>query len=198
MKILAAADLHGDISAVRKLAEKAKKENVSLVILCGDIGVEDKGEIIIMEFVKKNKKVLMIPGNWDSFATTDFLADFFGVRNIHGYAVRYEDIGFFGCGGANVGPLTQLTEREIFDTLKKGFDKISYLKNKIMVTHMHPAQSKAEFSGFEGSKSIKKAIDEFQPNILLCGHIHEAEGIEEKIGKTKVIQVGKEGALLDI
>ena len=198
MKILAAADIHGDISAVRKLAEKAKKENVSLVILCGDIGVEDKGEIIIKEFVKKNKKVLMIPGNWDSFATTDFLADFFGVRNIHGYAVRYEDIGFFGCGGANVGPLTQLTEREIFDTLKKGFDKISYLKNKIMVTHMHPAQSKAEFSGFEGSKSIKKAIDEFQPNILLCGHIHEAEGIEEKIGKTKVIQVGKEGALLDI
>ncbi len=198
MKILAAADIHGDISTAKKLAEKAKKENASLVILCGDITSEHNAEEIIEEFIKKEKKVLIIPGNWDSFATTDFLADFFGVKNIHGYSVKYEDIGIFGCGGADIGPLTRLTEREIFDTLKKGFDKISYLKKKIMVTHMHPSQSKAEFSGISGSSSIKKAIEEFKPDLLLCGHIHEAEGIEEKIGRTKVFNVGKEGKIIEI
>src|SRR3989338_4353458 len=100
MKILTASDLHGDISAARKLADKAKKENVNLVILCGDIESGNNAEEIIKEFVKRDKKVLFVPGNWDSFATADFLADFFGVKNIHGYAVRYEDIGIFGCGGA--------------------------------------------------------------------------------------------------
>lgn len=197
MKILAASDIHGDISAAKKLAETAKKEDVNLVILCGDIDYKNNSERIIEQFVKKDKKVLLIPGNHDTFATADFLADFFGVKNIHGYSVRYEDLGIFGCGGANFG-LSTLTEKEIFDTLKKGFDKISYLNKKIMVTHMHPSGSKAEFTGFAGSKSITKAIKEFKPNLLLCGHIHEAEGIEDKIGKTKILNVGKEGKIIEI
>ncbi len=197
MKILAASDIHGDIFAAKRLAEKAKKENVNLVILCGDIESGNNSEKIIEEFVKKDKKVLLIPGNHDTFATADFLADFFGVKNIHGYSVRYEDIGIFGCGGADFG-LSTLTEKEIFYTLKKGFEKINYLNKRIMVTHMHPSGSKAEFSGFKGSKSIRKAIEEFKPNLLLCGHIHEAEGIEDKIGKTKILNVGKEGKIIKI
>ena len=37
LKILAASDLHGNSSIVLKLAKKADKENVDIVILCGDI-----------------------------------------------------------------------------------------------------------------------------------------------------------------
>ena len=196
MKILAASDLHGDISVARKLADKAKKEDVNLVILCGDIESGDNADKIISEFIKKDKKVLLVPGNWDSFATPGFLADFFGVKNIHGYSVRYEDIGIFGCGGADIGPLTNLTEKEIFDMLKKGYERISYLKKKIMVTHMHPQGSKSEFSGIEGSQSIRKAIERFKPDLLIHGHIHEGEGIEDRSGKTTVINVGKTGKII--
>ena len=198
MKILAASDLHGDISAARTLADKAEKENANLVILCGDIESGDNADKIISEFIKKDKKVLLVPGNWDSFATPGFLADFFGVKNIHGYSVRYEDIGIFGCGGADIGPLTNLTEKEIFDMLKKGYERISYLKKKIMVTHMHPQGSKSEFSGIEGSQSIRKAIERFKPDLLIHGHIHEGEGIEDRIGKTTVINVGKTGKIIEI
>ena len=56
MKILAASDIHGDIFAARKLADKAKKEDVSLVILCGDIESGNNSEKIIEEFVKKIKR----------------------------------------------------------------------------------------------------------------------------------------------
>jgi Icc-related predicted phosphoesterase len=63
---------------------------------------------------------------------------------------------------------------------------------------MHPLGSKSEFSGFKGSKSIKKAIHEFNPDILLHSHIHEAAGIEGKIGKTKVINVGRKGKIIEL
>ena len=63
---------------------------------------------------------------------------------------------------------------------------------------MHPAKSKSEFSGFKGSKSITKAIEKFKPDFLLHGHIHEAEGIEEKLGTTKVINVGREGKIIEL
>jgi len=67
-----------------------------------------------------------------------------------------------------------------------------------MVTHMHPSGSKSEFSGVPGSESITKAIKKFKPDFLLHGHIHEAAGVEEIIGNTKVINVGREGKIVEL
>lgn len=200
MRILATGDIHGDVGLAKKLAEKAEKEKVDLVIITGDITSFDKStENLLGPFVKKKQKVLFVPGNHDSFATADFLSEFYGVKNLHGYHAKYGDIGIFGCGGGNVG-VAQLSEKEIFNTLKKGFDSIKTLDKKIMVTHVHPSGSHMEkFSNFvPGSDGITKAIKELKPDLLLCSHVHEAEGIEEKIGKTKVINVGKEGKIIDI
>lgn len=201
MRILAAGDIHGDRSLAVRLAEKAEKEKADLVIITGDITHFDQSADGIMgPFLDKKKKVLFVPGNHDSFATADFLVAMYGVKNIHGYSVRYEDVGIFGCGGANVGPVTILQEKEIEALLQKGFDKIKYLPKKIMVTHVHPSQTAMEkFSTFiPGSSGVKKALDVMQPDFLLCSHVHEAEGIEEMVGPTRVINVGKEGTILDL
>lgn len=200
LRILAAGDIHGDTGLAKKLAERAKKENVDLVVLCGDLTYGEKStENIIGPFKKLHEKVLLIPGNHETIATADFLAELYGMKNIHGYSVKYGDVGIFGAGGANIG-LFQLDEKEIYDLLKKGFDKIKYLKKKIMVTHVHPSGTVMEkFSDiFPGSGGVRKAINRFKPDILLCSHVHEAEGIEEKIGKTKVINVGKKGKIIEI
>jgi Icc-related predicted phosphoesterase len=200
MKILAAGDIHGDTGLAKKLAEQAEKEKVDLVILCGDLTMAERStEGIIGPFVKKGKKVILIPGNHETIATADFLAELYDVVNLHGYSIKCGDIGLFGCGGANIG-LFQLSENEIFSALKKGFDNIKNYKKKIMITHVHPSESVMEkfTEFFPGSKGIRKAIDEFKPDILLCSHVHEAEGIEEKIGKTKVINVGKAGKIIEI
>ena len=198
-KILAASDLHGDSKQAKRLAEKAVKENVDLVVLCGDLTGWTETKDIIKPFKDKDKRVLIIPGNWDSFATTDFLATIYGVRNIHGYSVRYENIGFFGAGGAENAPGPGIiTEKELLETLKKAHAGLKGIEKKIMVTHMHPSKSISEISGIPGSKAITTAIKEFKPDILLHGHIHEASGIEEKIDSTKVFNVGKEGRIIEI
>lgn len=202
LRILAAGDIHGDTSLAKKLAEKAEKENVDLVVLCGDITYAEKStENIIGKFLEKHQKVLLIPGNHESLATADFLAELYGVKNIHGYAVKYKDVGIFGCGGStNVGPFQEVTEKEAYDLLKKSFDKIKYLKKKIMVTHLHPSETKMEkfTKFFEGSKGVRRAVEKLKPDILLCSHVHEAEGIEEKIGNTRVINVGKKGKIIEL
>lgn len=198
LKILAAADIHGDSATSRKLAKKAVKEKVDLVLLCGDLTMFDKdSKNLIKPFVDKKLKLLLIPGNHDSFATADFLAEFYGVKNIHGYSAQYKGVGIFGCGGTDIG-LTRMNEKQIAETLQKAHKGIKGLKKKILVTHMHPKGTKAEFSGFKGSKSVRKAIKKFKPDLVLSGHIHEAEGIEEKIGKTKIVNVGRKGKILEI
>lgn len=69
-----------------------------------------------------------------------------------------------------------------------------------MITHVHPSNTKMEkfTKFFPGSGGVKKAIDTFKPDILLCSHVHEAEGIEEKVGKTRVINVGRKGKIIEI
>lgn len=202
LRIFSAGDIHGDTRLAQKLAKQAKAKHADLVVLCGDLTFfEQSTDNIIGPFKKEGLKVLLIPGNHETVATADFLADVYGVKNIHGYSVRYKDVGIFGAGGSTVvGPSPPIDDKEMFTLLKKGFDKIKYLPKKILVAHEHPADTKMEkfTQFFPGSQALRKAIDKFKPDLVLCSHVHEAEGLEEKVGKTKIINVGKKGKVIDI
>jgi len=197
-KILAVGDIHGDTGLVKKLAQRAKKENVDLVILAGDLTfLESSIDNLIGPFVKAKKQVLLIPGNHESFATADLLAQMYPItKNIHGYSFQKGDLGIFGAGGGNAINITP--DKDIFNALKKGHKNIKDIKKKIMVTHMHHKGSQAEFSGIPGSKAVKKAIKEFSPDILISAHIHEAGGLREKIGKTEIINVSRNPIIFEI
>jgi Icc-related predicted phosphoesterase len=198
-KILAIGDVHGDETLIKRLAKKAKEQNIDLVILTGDLTFfEESTKNIVGPFIKEKKQVLLIPGNHESVATADFLAEMYpDTKNIHGeYFVR-DKIGIFGAGGADMG-IHQIRDTDIFEMLKKSHGKVKGLDKKIMVTHIHPKGTKSEFSGFEGSKAVRKAIDKFQPDIAIFSHIHEASGTEDKIGKTRAVNVSRKERIFEI
>jgi len=185
MRILAASDIHGDSKATKKLAERAEREKADLVVLCGDLTGFTESKNLIKPFKDKGQKVLILPGNWDSLATVDFLAQFYGVRNIHGYSATYEDVGFFGAGGAEGPGEGNIGEEEIMRNLEKANSGLKNVKKKIMLTHAHPLGGESEFSGVEGSAAVRAAVEKFKPDFLFHGHIHKGEGLESKIGKQK-------------
>jgi len=198
VRILAAGDFHGDKIAAEKAAKRALDEKADLIILNGDLVEEDNTEGVLYHFVKTGKPVLLVPGNHDWFAT-DFLAAKYKVKNLHGKSSQYEDVAIFGCGGANIG-LNMLSEKEIYDTVNQAHEKVKKVSKKLLVSHNHPSGSIMEtFSEFvKGSIGLRKAIEKIKPDIVICGHVHEAEGIEEKIGSTRVINAGKKGVLIDL
>ena len=106
MKILAASDMHGDKKKIEQLVKKADKEDVDLVVLCGDLTFAEADLTgIVGPFKKIDKKVIILPGNHETFATTEFLAKQYapGVYNLHGRSVLlYNEIGIFGCGSSNL------------------------------------------------------------------------------------------------
>jgi len=199
MKILTIGDLHGDLSQAKKLADLAEKEKVDLVIFSGDFTMGDiHTEGLIKVFKDKNLKLGLIPGNHESPATVDALASKYDAINLHEYATYFGELGIFGCGSANIG-IFQLPEPDIFESLKYGFEKIKDKKKKLMVTHVHPDGTlMSRFGKVPGSSGVTKAIYELQPDIAICSHVHEAESLEEQVGKTKVINVGKEGKIIEI
>jgi hypothetical protein len=195
-RILAASDIHGDSEKTRKLAEKAEKEKVDLVILAGDITGIVETKNLLKPFQDRKQRVVFVPGNWDSSEAIHFLSKLYGMKNVDEHYVKYKDVGIFGIGSPDWQ--LELNEEKAFNKLKKEFEQIKSLEKKIMVSHLHAADTKAEFSGFKGSTALRKAIEEFQPDLFLSGHIHEAEGLQEKIGKTRVVSVGKEGKIIEI
>jgi len=198
-KILAIGDIHGDTGLVKRLAEKAVKENVDLIILAGDITfAEQSTKNLVGPFLKAKKPILLIPGNHESVATANFFAEMYpGTMNIHGYSFQKEDLGIFGAGAGDIG-INQIKDSEIFSLLKQGHESVKNSPKQIMVTHMHPKGGKSEFSGFQGSNAVRKAIKEFSPDILITAHIHEAGGIKKKIGKTRVINVARKEKIFEI
>jgi len=193
LRILAAGDIHGDIDIAKRLSAKAKKAKADLVVLAGDIHGAKEGDGRILEpFEKAHQKVVFVPGNWDSGKEREALSG--RAKSLHNYYVTYQDVGIAGIGSEN---MKFRLDEDDFESIKSNFDRMKP-KKRILVSHLHAAGTKAEFSGVGGDGVLRKAIDEFKPDLLIASHIHEAEGIEDSVGKTKVVQVGRNGKVLEI
>ncbi len=203
MKILAASDLHGDIHAAEKLAKKAKKEDVELVILAGDLSIFGNGlEGLLRPFSDVNKKVAIIPGNHDSEADIFMLKKRYPdiLYDLHNYAFKVGDIGFFGCGLANIGP-NELSETQIKKRIESSFKYVKDAKKKIMVVHVPPYKTKLDKIGKDmsvGSMAVRNSIEKFKPDKCICGHIHETFGLEDRLDSTSIINVGPDGKIIEV
>lgn len=192
LRILAAGDLHGDFNIAKKLSEKGKKKKVDLIVLAGDVYGYEEGEPGILEpFRKAGQKVIFVPGNCDFDEDAVMLE---GGKNIHKYYVIYGDVGIVGIGSPN---WKLSLDKDDFKSIEKNFSQIK-AKKRILVSHLHAKGTKAEFSGIAGDEVLLRAVKMFEPDLLISAHIHEGEGLEDKIGKTRVVQVGKKGKILEI
>jgi uncharacterized protein len=198
MKILALSDIHGDQRFMQTMAQKGKAANVDLVILAGDLA-DDHGNIdgLVGPLKAEGLDVAVLPGNHEGLAKTNFLVKKYDAKSLHGYVIQKGDVGIFGCGYADVG-IHQLSEAEFFNTLKQAHEQVKDVKTKIMVSHVQPSDSIIGLGVFPGSTGVRRAVEQFQPQIHICGHIHETHGMQEQIGKTKVLNVGKTGTIIEV
>jgi Icc-related predicted phosphoesterase len=195
MKILAVTDIHGNF---RPLINYLKKNQVDLVILAGDIthfGPAKLGEDILNEISSYDVPVMAIPGNCDPESIHGEIERSRAI-NIHARSAVVKDVGICGFGGSNPTPFNtplEFEEVEIYDEAKKAMEGIKNHKITLFVTHAPPHGTKTDLlpSGeHAGSKSLRQVIEEYQPTINICGHIHEAKGTD-RIGQTQVVNPGK-------
>ncbi|HTX61546.1 MAG TPA: metallophosphoesterase, partial [Methanobacterium sp.] len=142
-----------------------------------------------------NIPVLAIPGNCDPETIHSKIENSRAV-NIHGKTITIKDIGICGFGGSNPTPFDtplEFEEVQIYEEASKLVKDISRDKISLLVTHAPPYGTKTDLlpSGkHAGSTSIRKLIEEYQPMLNICGHIHESRGMD-KIGRTKIVNPGE-------
>ena len=203
MKMLAFVDVHGDLLAVKKLLEKAKKEKVDLLVCAGDMTFFGHS---IEQLIKKfgtEIPLLIIPGNHETVEEIKIMSKHFKfVKDLHLGSILIGNCLFIGCGGSF------FTSRHTpFEQNEKKFEaSISKLKvqNKnhkvVLVVHEPPFNTSLDVIGkfHLGSESIRKFIEKYQPNLCICGHFHETFGKTDSIGKTTIINPGPKGMVIEI
>ena len=205
VKILAISDVHGEEN--ENLYTYLNKNEIDLVLILGDItnfGPLEFAETFISKVADCGVDVIAIPGNCDPTGICNT------INNVsfclHNNTVAYGDAILFGFGGSNPTPFDtpgEMDDDELYGQIHDLLDNYDYVHNsdvpkvKILVTHAPPFNTSAdriENGEHVGSRGVLKSIHEFEPQINLCGHIHEAKSLS-KVGKTT--DVANPGMLKD-
>lgn len=192
MKILAVSDLHGKCLALDRILASAGE--VDLIALAGDL--TDLGAIGSARVLEKlwGKKVLAVQGNCDLPWDKAFF-DFSKAIDLHKSIVEIAGILFIGLGGSSITPYDtpyELTECEIHDILREFESTIAnYNGRKVMVSHVPPIEVLDLTNEYlnAGSYALREFLEKNELDLVICGHVHEAQGID-RLGRTLIVNTG--------
>ncbi len=193
MRLLAFSDLHRDLDQAATLVEMSADADV--VIGAGDFASVHKGlEETISALAAIETPTVLVPGNNETVeALRAAAAGWSAAAVLHGDHVAIGGAEFFGVGaGIPVTPwdwsfdLDDGAAAAMFDTYPAG---------AVLVLHSPP---KGHCDGGFGSPALLAAIEEHQPPLAVCGHIHDFWGCESKIGATPLHNLGPSGTWIEL
>ncbi len=196
MKLLVVSDFHGSIEAAYKTTAKANKTEADVIIVCGDIthfGSVEDAEKVLAPLTALGSPVLFVAGNCDPSQLAE--AQIKGAVNLHEQCHRLDTVSFMGLGAAPSSRFYswfEMSEVKILNALVRTADRCSESGPLVVVSHTPPKGTKVDMAFCKihaGSASLRTFIEKRKPNIVFCGHIHEAKGVD-RIGDTIIVNPG--------
>ncbi|MCX7825999.1 MAG: metallophosphoesterase family protein [Verrucomicrobiae bacterium] len=194
MRVAYVVDVHGDFAAVTRALGRIGA--VDVLIIGGDITTKGSADDVaraIAGWQSSAARLFAVAGNMDSAAIDARLADL-GV-SLDARGVVLGGVGFFGVSAGPKSPLRtpyEITEEEMAARIETGFAAVKDCRIKVFCPHVPPANTACDriFCGLHvGSRAVRDFIERAQPDLVLCGHIHESRG-EDRLGCSRVVNPG--------
>jgi uncharacterized protein len=198
MRIAYLVDVHGRFDAVPDAIGAIGEADVLLI--GGDIttgGTPDQAAAAIERWRPLAPRLLAVAGNMDSPEIDERLSDLGVALDARGYQLGL--VGIFGVSAAPHSPLRtpyELSEAELDRRIGHGFSAVRDCRVKVFCPHPPPRGTSCDRlpSGEHvGSTAVRSFVDREQPDVVLCGHIHEARAVD-RIGGTQVVNPGPAAA----
>jgi uncharacterized protein len=194
MKIAYVVDVHDRFDSVPRAVETIGV--VELLIVGGDIttgGSADAAEGAIEDWRRLAPRLLALAGNMDSPEIDTRLADLGVALDRRGFVIG--DVGVFGVSAAPKSPLHtpyELSDEELERRIETGFAAVRGSAVTIFCPHAPPRRTACDRlrSGEHvGSEVVRRFVERAQPDLVLCGHIHESRGTD-RIGRSQIVNPG--------
>jgi Icc-related predicted phosphoesterase len=195
MKVLLLTDIHGEVENLKKIIEK---ESYDALLCAGDLSdaneysqYEEKLYEVLEAFEDGGEMSKAVPGNMDR--EEECVRALIDHRmNIHKKIASFEEFDVVGYGGGQTPFDTPFEPSgdEIYQALDTLYGRMKS-DRKVGVVHQPPKDSKLDIVDGEhvGSEEVRDLIEEKDFNLVLTGHIHESDGVDEIEG-TKVVNPG--------
>lgn len=182
MRWVCITDLHGRRDALANILEHAGR--CDAVLLGGDIthfGSPIDVRRIVEQAQAASPHVWAVAGNCDS-ATIQAELDRLGVL-LHGRGIVHRETGLQGLSGIPLwkAGMYHFPEEELAAALEAGHRAIPAVTHRVVLAHCPPRGTRADRAFWflhVGSTAIREFLERTHPHLILCGHIHEARGIE--------------------
>ncbi|MBF0450091.1 MAG: metallophosphoesterase [Candidatus Magnetomorum sp.] len=187
-------DIHNNVSQMEHIPEFIHADGI---IIHGDItnmGDYNTAASMISQISQKNAHIFAQAGNMDSLDIQAYLDK--KTHTIHCKGIEIcPGVGLMGVGLSSPTPFQtpgEVPDAQLGEWLEETWKHIQNMPHTIVVTHDPPFGTKLDTisgGGHVGSQAVLAFIEKHQPDILLCGHIHEARGTDT-IGQTKAVNPG--------
>lgn len=201
MKILAVADVHGKRDRLESIRQNIRTFRPDLLVVAGDLLSRKMAGHVENLLESLSLPILLVKGNADSSFFAGMVNRIPNCFDLHLNPSVVLDTPFIGVGGAVPIPFyakVQWFEQKVLVELSR-----SLSADSIVVTHTPPRGScdKVLKRFHAGSKALGNLVDQVQPKLVICGHIHEDSGVEYR-GSTCVVNCsmgyGGQGVVIDL
>ena len=197
MRILAFSDLHRNLGQAAELVEMS--EDADVVIGAGDFASIHEGlneTIGALESI--TAPTLLVPGNNETEdALREAAAGWGAATVLHGDGTEIDGVEFYGLGAGI--PVTPWDWSFDLDDGAAAEKLSACPEGAVLVLHS-PPRGHCDTNGAGdhfGSEALLRAIEEKQPRLAVCGHIHESWGCERLIGQTPLRNLGPTGTWIE-
>jgi uncharacterized protein len=194
MRIAYVVDVHDRFDSVPRALDEIGEVDVLLV--GGDIttgGTPDDASAALELWKPHVPRILAVAGNMDSAAIDERLAEL-GV-SVNGDGQVIDGVGICGVSAAPLSSLHtpyELDDDELERRADAALGSIRDARVRIFCPHAPPYDTNCDElpSGEHvGSVVVRRLVEREQPDLVLCGHIHESNGVDF-IGETRVVNPG--------
>ena len=193
MRLLCISDIHSHRQNFEKILQREPEPD--LLLIGGDFtnfGPPQEAESLLDLAMLYCPRVLAVAGNCDS-SDIDAMLHRREV-GLHAHGKEMNGTGFFGLSAMPPwrGDMYEFSEKQLDFFLSQGYDRVKSSSRWIMVSHPPPHNTKVDHNNagqHVGSTAVRQWMDKVKPVLVVCGHIHEARGVDE-IGPTKIVNCG--------
>lgn len=195
-RLLLCSDIHGDYAAVERML--VSNPGIDGLIIAGDLttrGTPEEARKALRSIVSR-VRVAIVAGNMDPRSLEGVFAE--EAHFVDGRSVWWDDLAIFGVSGSPPTPMHtpyEIGEDEIMARAERGWSNATQARWRIFVPHAPPANTTLDLIGSGGGKrhvgstSVRVFVERRQPDLVVCGHIHEARGMET-LGRSIVVNCG--------